>query len=119
VTAEVEEDNLREGEIPAKEYDYLLTMQILSLTEERVIELQKQMSEKSMEYDQLKAMHISHLWKRDLQAFLIELEKYEEQEERDRLAHTANAENKGKGKGVRKAIPKGAKPTAAPPKKAT
>jgi len=33
------EEQLNEGELPSKEYDYLLTMQIMSLTEERVIEL--------------------------------------------------------------------------------
>ena len=41
------------GEISVKEYDYLLTMQILSLTEERVIELEKQMRDKRAEYELL------------------------------------------------------------------
>ena len=52
------EEQLNEGELPSKEYDYLLTMQIMSLTEERVIELQKQMKEKKAEYDLLEALHI-------------------------------------------------------------
>ncbi len=41
------------GEISVKEYDYLLTMQIMSLTEERVIELEKQMRDKRAEYELL------------------------------------------------------------------
>ena len=86
------------GEIPAKEYDYLLTMQIMSLTEERVIELEKLMRDKKEEHDRLEKMHIYDIWSNDLDKFLAELDKYEEQEEKDRLAHTAQA-NGGKAKG--------------------
>ena len=84
-----EEEKLAEGEVPAKEYDYLLTMQIMSLTEERVIELEKLMRDKKEEHDRLERMHIYELWHRDLDKFLEELDKYEAQEEKDRLAHTA------------------------------
>lgn len=97
--------------MPAKEYDYLLTMQIMSLTEERVIELQKQQEERKMAYDRLLSLHIYEIWEHDLQVFLTELDKYELQEEKDRLAHQANAENKGKG-GKGKKVVKGAKATA-------
>ena len=48
-----EEEVVAAGEISVKEYDYLLTMQILSLTEERVIELEKQMRDKRAEYELL------------------------------------------------------------------
>lgn len=95
---EEEEEVVAAGEVSIKEYDYLLTMQILSLTEERVIELEKQMRDKRADYERLKAMHIYEIWKGDLENFLQELDKYEAQEEKDRLAHTAAA-NGGKGKG--------------------
>ncbi len=72
-----EEEEVRDGEISVKEYDYLLTMQIMSLTEERVIELEKQMRDKRAEYEQLQKMHIYELWQKDLDAFLVELDKYE------------------------------------------
>lgn len=72
-----EEEEVRDGEISVKEYDYLLTMQIMSLTEERVIELEKQMRDKRAEYEQLQKMHIYELWQNDLDAFLVELDKYE------------------------------------------
>ncbi len=72
-----EEEEVRDGEISVKEYDYLLTMQIMSLTEERVIELEKQMRDKRAEYEQLQKMHIYELWQNDLDAFLTELDKYE------------------------------------------
>jgi len=98
------------GEISIKEYDYLLTMQIMSLTEERVIELEKQMRDKRAEYELLQKMHIYQMWQNDLEAFLDELDKYEAQEEKDRLAHTA-AGNGGKGKG--KGGAKARKPAAA------
>lgn len=96
-----EEETLAPGEVSIKEYDYLLTMQIMSLTEERVLELQKLMKDKKVEYDRLEALHIYDIWQSDLEKFLIELEKYEAQEEKDRLAHTAaaNGQKGGKGKG--------------------
>jgi hypothetical protein len=71
-------------------------------------------------------MHIYELWQGDLYKFLDELDKYEEQEERDRLAHTAQA-NGGKPKGGKRGAggakrAPGAKkngPPAAPAKKGT
>jgi hypothetical protein len=59
-------------------------------------------------------MHIYQMWKNDLDAFLVELDKYEAQEEKDRLAHTA-AGNGGKGKG--KGMAKARKPAAGGAKK--
>lgn len=106
--AREEEEEVAEGEISVKEYDYLLTMQIMSLTEERVIELEKQMRDKRAEYELLQKMHIYQMWQNDLEAFLGELDKYEAQEEKDRLAHTAANGQKGKGKGGAKARKPGA-----------
>ena len=100
IAKEEEEERVAPGEISIKEYDYLLTMQILSLTEERVIELEKQMRDKRAEYELLQKMHIFEIWQNDLANFLDELDKYEEQEEKDRLAHTAAAKG---GKGAAKA----------------
>lgn len=36
-----DEDNLQPGEVPAREYDYLLSMPMINLTEEKVEELQR------------------------------------------------------------------------------
>jgi DNA topoisomerase II len=66
IPVQEEEEKLNEGEIPAKEYDYLLTMQIMSLTEERVIEMEKLMKDKKDEHDRLEKMHIYELWQGDL-----------------------------------------------------
>ena len=53
-------------------------MQIMSLTEEKVIELQKQMKDKKEEYDRLEAMTTYQIWQGDLDRFLIQLDKHEE-----------------------------------------
>lgn len=73
-----------------------------------MLDLQKQMKEKKRDHDLLEAVHIFDLWNNDLERFLIELEKYEAKEEKDRLAHTA-AENKGKRGAGKGAKPKGKK----------
>ena len=52
-------------------------MQIMSLTEERVEELQRVLKEKKKAYDLLEALHIYEIWEHDLDAFLVELDKYE------------------------------------------
>ena len=57
-----------------------------SLTEEKIDELIKQMNAKKQEHDTLQKRHPFDLWNEDLDAFLIALDKYEEQEEKDRLA---------------------------------
>ena len=46
------------------------------------------MRDKRAEYELLQKMHIYQMWQNDLEAFLGELDKYEAQEEKDRLAHT-------------------------------
>jgi hypothetical protein len=45
----------------------------MSLTEERVEELQKILKEKKTEYDRLEAMHIFDIWQNDLDKLLVEL----------------------------------------------
>ena len=88
---------LAAGEISGKEYDYLLTMPLWSLTDEKVRDLQAQLKDKEAEYDELEKTAITTLWDRDLETFLTALTAYEEKEERDRLAHKGVA-NAGKGK---------------------
>lgn len=75
------------GEVKPSEYDYLLTMPMWSLCEEKVEELIELMKKKKQELEALKGTHIYTLWNNDLDEFLRVLDAYEEQEERDRLAH--------------------------------
>jgi DNA topoisomerase-2 len=51
-------EEVKEGEIDSKEYDYLLSMALWSLTEERVDDLIRQMNSKKNEHDTLEKMHI-------------------------------------------------------------
>ena len=77
-------DEALAGGIPMKEYDYLLSMPMMNLTEERVAELQRLLKEKKKEYDALEHTHIFEIWEKDLDKFLYELEQYEAKEEADR-----------------------------------
>ena len=106
-----------EGEVNPKEYEYLLGMPMWSVTEERVIQLERQMREKKHEYDVLKEKPIHALWTEDLDAFLVELKRVWAKEEDERLK-LGGVKNDGKGrKGAKKRAPakKGAtgKPAAA------
>ena len=90
------------GELSLREYDYLLNMPVMSLTDEKVDELDRQLKEKKAEYDKLFAMHIFELWENDLDNFLIALEKQNELEEKDRNAYGASNGGSGKRKGGKK-----------------
>ena len=78
---------LDEGAVAPREYDYLLSMPLWSLSEEKVLELEAQMKTKKDDQDTLEATHIHTLWDRDLDAFLAALRIQEEKDEKDRLAH--------------------------------
>lgn len=78
-------EETKDDEIPSKEYDYLLSMPLWSLTEERVNKLTADMNHKKSEHDTLQKRHIYELWDEDLTKMLEVLEKVEDQEERDRL----------------------------------
>ena len=77
------------GQIKAKvhwkEYDYLLSMNFWNITYEKVEELLKQKELKEKELEELKETTIETLWLNDLDSFIEELDKYEKQEEEDRL----------------------------------
>ena len=80
--------------VPIKEYDYLLNMNLWSLTYEKIEELLKQKELKEKELCILEQTEVETLWNNDLDNFEIELEKYEKKEEEDRLL--AQKLNKGK-----------------------
>ena len=71
--------------VPVKEYDYLLNMNLWSLTHEKIEELLKQKEQKEKELDILEKTEIETLWDNDLNSFEEELIKYEKKEEEDRL----------------------------------
>ena len=87
--------------VPIKEYDYLLNMNLWSLTHEKIEELLKQKELKEKELSVLEQTEVETLWDNDLDNLEEELTKYENMEEEDRLL--AQKLNKGKSGG---AIPK-------------
>lgn len=66
---------LAPDEISLREYDYLLTMPVLSLTKENVDNLQRLLIEKKTKYDTFSKLHIYDIWERDLENFLKALHK--------------------------------------------
>ncbi len=86
-------DNNIKQKVPSKEYDYLLTMPLWSLTYEKVEELLKQKEEKEKELNILIKTEKEKIWLNDLDDFLIALDKYEKWEEEQNLVLE---KNKGK-----------------------
>ncbi|KAL6884131.1 type II DNA topoisomerase [Trichoderma longibrachiatum] len=74
-TEEEDEDD-EEGEESGRDYDYLLSMPIWSLTAERLEKLKDAIRRKKAEYDELEAKSEKDLWCEDLAAFEAEWEKY-------------------------------------------
>jgi len=85
------------AKVPWKEYDYLLSLNFWNITYEKVEELLKQKEMKEKELEELKMTPVETLWIKDLDNFLEELDKYEKQEEEDRLvAEKLNKNKDGK-----------------------
>ena len=99
-------EEVKENEIPTSHYDYLLSMPLWSLTEERVIDLEKQMHRKKDEHDTLQKRSIFQIWDDDLKNFLECLDKIEEKEEQDRLAQ-GGVKSEGKRKKKAPVLKKG------------
>ena len=57
------------------DYDYLMTMNIWSLTPEKINELDNLISKERNEYETLNKNSPSDLWKEDLEKFIIEYDK--------------------------------------------
>ncbi|PTB45651.1 hypothetical protein M441DRAFT_131000 [Trichoderma asperellum CBS 433.97] len=75
-STEEEEEEEEEGEESARDYDYLLSMPIWSLTAERLEKLKDAIRKKKAEYDELDAKSDKDLWCEDLAAFEAEWEKH-------------------------------------------
>jgi len=86
--------------VPIKEYDYLLNMNLWSLTQEKIEELLKQKELKEKELETLEKTEVETLWDNDLDNLEEELVKYEKMEEEDRLL--AQKLNKGKSGAIAK-----------------
>eukprot|EP00438_Fugacium_kawagutii_P002503 Skav232492 [mRNA] locus=scaffold3757:51129:64994:+ [translate_table: standard] len=102
----------KEKDTPDKtEYDYLLNMNLWSLTYEKVEEIKKQLEAKKEELEILKSTTIETMWDRDLEALCSSLDELDRQEDEELIA-AANAtegrklatKGKGRGRGRGKAV---------------
>ncbi|KAL4429953.1 hypothetical protein ABPG74_000319 [Tetrahymena malaccensis] len=98
---EEEEEQVQEGEIPLSEYNYLLSMPIFSLTEEKVLQLKKQVEEKEYELVVLQKKDIKDMWIEDLDKFIEVIDQVEEKEEKERLTGKGYTQN-GKARAKKK-----------------
>jgi len=96
-------------------YDYLLGMQLWSLTYEKIEKLEQELSEKSEELENLEATTIKELWRNDIDEFLDALDEHEEKErlEEKNLPKKKKSGNKKRGKKLtsRKFVAPTSKPT--------
>ena len=101
----------------------MLTMQLWSLSEEKIQALEKLMRDKKIEYDTLKSKTIFQIWENDLQEFLAVLDDHEAKEEEARQAggqvnaKSGKAKGRNKGKSGKAPAKKGKKGTENAPEK--
>lgn len=82
-----EAESNKDKETPDKtEYDYLLNMNLWSLTYEKVEEIKKQLEVKQEELEKLKATTIEMLWDKDLEVVCAALDELERQEDDELMA---------------------------------
>ena len=78
----IQVEKLSSVDLLAKDYDYLLTMQLMSLSVERLDELRSQILKKQGDLSSLKSTSENELWIRDINKFLEVLEKVETAEQK-------------------------------------
>ena len=91
----------------AKEFNYLLSMALWSLSYEQVEKLKAEMAQKNAEIERLNRKTEASMWKDDLEAFLVKIDEVEEAE--DEKLRKDDAKLKGK-KFVQEAPKKKVKP---------
>ena len=92
-----ENDDMIETEDLTKEYNYLLSMSIWSLSYEKVEQLKKEVTRKEEELNVVNKTTLEMMWINDLDQFLMVLDEVEEEEEKMRVNRP-----KVKGKGGKK-----------------
>ena len=104
---EEDEEELRsQGHIPSSEYNYLLSMKIWNLTEEKVRRLQEQEKSKKQELDILVGTKIEMIWERELDEFLKAFDEMVEEEEAERKKALGKAGGKMQPNLQKKKVPK-------------
>jgi len=81
----VEESDESGMAVPSKEYDYLLSMPLWTLTYEKVEQLKKEQHEKTQELEVLTNTHIYEMWHKDLDELKTCIQEAWDYEENERL----------------------------------
>jgi len=92
-----------EKDVEKTEYDYLLGMNLWSLTYEKVEEILKLRDLKKQELDELIATSIESMWDRDLAALSVVLDETDKQEEADEMSASNAVEGRKRKRGARSA----------------
>merc|ERR1712110_473574 len=93
-----DDEQLEDGEVSIKEFNYLVRMPMISMTMEKVNKLTSEVEEKRSEIDTLSRRTIKDLWISDLDAFLAILDEVEEIELKDMQSEANKYKKKRKGK---------------------
>ena len=91
-----ENDDMIETEDLTKEYNYLLSMSIWSLSYEKVEQLKKEVTRKEEELNVVNKTTLEMMWINDLDQFLMVLDEVEEEEEKMRVNRPKVKGNGGK-----------------------
>ena len=105
-----EDERDEDGKI--KEYNYLLTLSIWSLSLEQVEKLKNELNEKKEELNKLQKYDVKDMWRDDLQNFIDRYDELVREEDEARRREDEKLERLGKGR-------KGMKPMKPAKKKAT
>ncbi|EPR78948.1 DNA topoisomerase II [Spraguea lophii 42_110] len=82
--ADIEEELVRkEYKKYDDSYNYLLTQQLLSLTEERILKLQTDKEKLEADFEDLLSMTTKDMWKKDLIEFMDKYNKFEEMNKKE------------------------------------
>jgi len=88
-----------DGTTDKTEYDYLLNMNLWSLTFEKVEEIRKQLEVKKEELEVLKATTIETMWDRDLEALSVALDDLDKADDEEAMAAQQAAEGRKRKRG--------------------
>jgi len=99
VPQEVEAPTAGDGPTEKSEYDYLLNMNLWSLTFERVEEIKKQLETKKEELEVLQGTTEETMWDRDLEALSAALDEIDKIEEEEALAGEKALEGRKRKRG--------------------
>ena len=94
---ENENESEKETNQLEKDYDYLMNMPMKSMLLEKQDELLRKKDDKLAEISEMEQTKIQDIWLRDLDAFLVQLEK-EEKEEAKKIAEGRTGARRKKGK---------------------